>query len=290
MAASGGAPRRIAKTLLTFGYMVALEIVAVLKGLWPRPSVGPDLADAAAHLRRDGFVALPGYWPADRVDQVRRALMETMPPAGGDFDLLNRVSYFRRPRPDQAADGGVFRLFGAHRVHAEVDGFRRDPLLKGIIETAFRTGVCCNTTLAQLNLPEGSETRGFHIDMYAPREFKAFLFLTDVEDERLGPYAIVPGSHRWHGRRLANYLVRGLLNREPVTDVGPLGAAEGTVRRFTVPKGTLVISSQQAIHRGWPLLEGHRLVLANYYVEKITGGPDFKDDDRLGYRYATQPA
>jgi hypothetical protein len=123
--------------------------------------------------------------------------------------------------------------------------------------------------------------------MYAPREFKAFLFLTDVTEDRQGPYALLRGSHRWRWRRLGNFLRRGLRDRHPVTSIEDLSAGElAALEKVHVRRGSVVLSIQQAIHRGWPLAAGKRLAVVNYYYEKLRPRePDFEEGRHLGYRY-----
>lgn len=279
-----------AKTLATFAYILALDSYTGARGLALRARRGaspPEVEDLAGRLRRDGFVIIEDYLRPEEVGQVAAAVGEYLGEDYGDYDHVNKVSYFRRPLPDQVDDGGVFRLFGAHALHPLARRFREDPRLIEIIERAFHTRLRCAATLVQENLPVGTETRDFHLDMYAPREFKAFLFLTDVTEDQHGPYAVLRGSHRWRWRRLANYLARGLRELHPVTSVEDLTPAElGTLVKFRVRRGSVVLSIQQAIHRGWPLRVGKRQAVVNYYYEKLRSRePDFDEGRRLGYRH-----
>lgn len=283
--------KAMAKTLATFGYIVFLEIFSQARGLFlrmgNRERSRPELEEWAKRMRADGFVILEDYFGPEEVAQIVSVAEGHMQEEMGDYDHANRISYFRVPLPDQSDDGGVFRLFGAHALHPAILRFRQDAKLIAIIEKAFHTRLRCAATLIQENLPIGAETRGFHLDMYAPREFKAFLFLTDVTEDHHGPYAVLRGSHRWRWRRLANYLARGLRGQHPVTSVENLTPAElGTLEKFRVRRGSVVLSIQQAIHRGWPLEVGKRQVVVNYYYEKLRSRePDFEEGRRLGYRY-----
>ena len=282
--------KRILKILLTAGYMLALGFYAVLKGFVHRP---PLLSDEhrrlARHLREKGYVLLENFYDDVEVEGLRQSLGKYMAEDIGDYDHINRVSYFRRPPDGSPWDGGVYRLWRADAIHPLIERFRRDSKIKGILEAAFRNRMICFTSIVQKNLPSGSTTRGFHIDIYAPREFKAFLFLSDVADESAGPYGLLCGSHRWRIKRYLNYLWRGLTNRNPVTDVSVSSKEMRRLEMFKVRKGSVVISCQQAIHRGLPLLSGDRWAVVNYYIEAMRPGVvDFPDDNRLGYRYSTQ--
>jgi len=288
--------KRTLKVLATFGYILVLALYSAVRGvcyrMTRRTRLPADLDQAVRRLREDGFAILEDYCPPAQVERIARVVEAHMREEMGDYDHTNKVSYYRCPLSEQVWDGGVYRLFGVHALDPAILQFRRDPVLKGIIEQAFHTVVTCQVTMAQENLPQGAETRGFHLDMYAPLEFKAFLFLTDVTEDRHGPYTILKGSHRWHRRRLLNYLVRGLGGRDPVSTVDNLSAEELAAQvKFKVSKGSVVLSIQQAIHRGWPHTEGKRLAVVNYYYEKIRpGSPDFEEHNRLGYRYPATPA
>lgn len=288
--------KRTLKVLATFGYILALAFYSAARGLFYRVKRRAGLPvhfdEAVRRLRQDGFAILEEYYSPAQVEHIAQVVEAQMREEMGDYDHINRISYYRGPLSDQPWDGGVYRLFGVHTLDPALLQFRRDPVLKGIIEAAFHTSVSCQITMVQENLPQGAETRGFHLDMYAPLEFKAFLFLTDVTEDSHGPYTILRGSHRWHVKRLLNYLVRGLRGKDPVSTVDNLSAEELAAQvKFKVRKGSVVLSIQQAIHRGWPHTERKRLAVVNYYYEKIRPGvPDFEEHNRLGYRYSTGPA
>jgi hypothetical protein len=282
--------KRIIRTFAVAANIVLIESYMLLRKCLFRLAkreVDEDDRVAARRLRDDGYVVLENFITESEVADICEAVDECMAGAQGDYDHINKISYYRRPLEDQRWDGGVFRLFGAHEIHELIRSFRRDKRLKGIIEEAFSTKVSCGVTMVQENLPEGIETRGFHIDMYAPLECKAFLFLTDVNRDEHGPYAIVKGSHRRFWWRLANYLSRGLRDADPVTTVDNVGENDlQNLVKFMVKKGSVVLSCQQAVHRGWIHNEGRRIALVNYYTAKMSEGtPEFDDDNRLGYRY-----
>ena len=111
--------------------------------------------------------------------------------------------------------------------------------------------------------------------------------MADVDCDAHGPYAIVEGSHRRVWWRLGNYLSRGLRDAEPVTTVERVSETDlEQVAKFMVKKGSVVLSCQQAVHRGLPHSEGRRVAVVNYYPARTAAGtPEFDDGTRLGYRY-----
>ncbi len=270
-------------------YILLIEIWTIAtRALYKKKQVlsSEDLA-AAKKLRDDGYVVIPGYYDSSKVESLSEVIDKYMKDGQGDFDHINRVSYYRCPRALARWDGGVFRLFGAEAIHHLINSYRNDKRLKSIVEEAFSVPMSCDITMVQENLPIGAETRGFHIDMYAPLECKAFLFLTDVKKNEDGPYSLVRSSHRKFWWRLGNFISRSLRGTEPVTSVDNLSAVfEKDVVKLLLDKGTVVISCQQAIHRGWKHTTGRRIAIVNYYYAHLYGQNFNKNiEKRLGYNY-----
>lgn len=281
----------VTKALLSIIYICALDLFSLLRGCLLRmgsefPAVNVT-EEQVRHLREKGYLLLEDYYSLEQVDQIMEMAQVHMQEGYGDFDHINGHSYYRCPEESQDSDGGVFRLFSADLLQEEAHAFREDPSIIALLERAFSTRISCNASVLQKNLPVGSETRGFHVDMYAPKQFKAFLFLTDVLAEEQGPYAIIEGSHRWRWRHCVNFLRRGIAGDRDVTSFAELGPADlQNLRLFKVRKGTVVIATQQAIHRGWPLVDGLRFALVNYYIERLPEHtPGYRINNRLGYRY-----
>jgi hypothetical protein len=285
--------KSIIKTLLTVLYIGGLSLYSAVRGLYLRvfslSEPGGVYRGKITELRNNGCVVFESYYSSEEVEEMKVIAENHMQDEYGDYDHVNQMSYFRRPLDGQESDGGVFRMFGFNEIDLRPASFFTDPVLKEIIEKAFHTKIVSHAALLQKNQPVGSETRGFHVDMYAPKQFKAFLFLTDVVDERHGPLAIIKQSHKWHLRRYANFIRRGLRNLTDVSSFDDLNDRElSAAQLFTVKKGTVVIASQQAVHRGWPLQVGPRYVMVNYFVEKLSQStPGYRINRRIGYRYST---
>ena len=278
------------KTLLSVAYIGVLDFYSLVRGAFYRPSerVRADAVELVRQLRERGFIVLEDYYSAEQVDGILAMARTYMQDEFGDFDHINREAYYRCPEAGQSVDGGVFRLFAPGALEEATCFFADDAYLVDLIENAYRTRIVRNGCVVQRNLPVGSETRSFHVDMYAPKQFKAFLFLTDVLDESQGPYAVIEGSHRWRWRQCWNFLTRGLAAKHDLTSFSQLRSADlQRAHLFKVRRGTVVLATQQAIHRGWPLTVGERFALVNYYVEQMPSGlPGYRVNRRLGYRYA----
>jgi hypothetical protein len=101
----------------------------------------------------------------------------------------------------------------------------------------------------QLDEIDTTSKRGFHVDVLYPPMVKAFLSLNDVEDLGDGPYTIVPGSHRWWFRKFLNDIINACTvgSRRDMSYFVP----DDTLRTVLAPAGTLILSTQDAIHKGW---------------------------------------
>ena len=107
-------------------------------------------------------------------------------------------------------------------------------------------------------------TRGLHFDSLEFR-IKVFAYLSDVETLDSGPYVYVPGSHR---RRLHHRPTRWV-NRARRDGTHPTDATLAHTDSG-VPilgsAGTVIISDQRGIHRGWPQSPtGSRVIMVQAY-------------------------
>jgi hypothetical protein len=105
------------------------------------------------------------------------------------------------------------------------------------------------------------QTRGFHVDSYS-EQIKAFIYMTDVKDLGDGPYTFVKKSHKESPYRRANRkLGEGM---DPGTEAPVLDPS--AITPVLAARGSMIISDQSGVHRGWPQLEsGKRLVAVMNY-------------------------
>lgn len=101
----------------------------------------------------------------------------------------------------------------------------------------------------QLDEVDTTSKRGFHVDVLYPPLLKAFIYLNDVDEAGDGPYTIVPGSHRWWFRKFCNDVINACTTgaRRDMSHFVPKSAA----RKVLAPAGTMILSTQDAIHKGW---------------------------------------
>ena len=102
----------------------------------------------------------------------------------------------------------------------------------------------------------------YHWDLDRIRFVKFFVYLTDVGSDN-GPHMVVRGSHR--DRPRAFYRDRRYTDEEvaaafPDDEVELTGAA-----------GTVMAVDTRALHKGKPLVSGHRLILQLEYTNSLFG-------------------
>ena len=118
-----------------------------------------------------------------------------------------------------------------------------------------------------------SSADSIHFDDWKQR-FKAFLYLTDVNHEN-APFRYFPGSHTGKGWKLQRFFaeynywrygksgnygcfssdqIRTLLNKNIINE-----------KIVTASAGTLILVDTRGLHAGTPLINGRRVMLANYF-------------------------
>jgi len=125
-----------------------------------------------------------------------------------------------------AYDQGMLDIFNAQKLLDLKDILSNSDLLSIIssINKKIKNVNCyCNHSV--------TTTRDYHRDSKGGKQFKAFIYLTDVLDESYGPYSYIKGTHL------------------ETTN-------EGETIHCIANKGSLIISNQSGIHRGIPQAEG----------------------------------
>lgn len=232
---------------------------------------------AAASLGRNGFVVIPEFVSraaaAEAVAAIDRRLAEYMTylrkEESAEFDsvIINcRAERFRSvpemasvSKPifnirngwsDTAPDAGFIDLFHPEKLIPDledaVERLSRD-LPAAIV--ARLTGNSYAPLSRNLYLNMGiTQTRGFHIDSHIPY-IKAFLYLTDVLAYEQGPYCYIRGSHSEKLIKDLNGRYNALYGRK-LTDMPLVDTADAVA--FIAQAGTLILSIQSGIHRGYP--------------------------------------
>jgi hypothetical protein len=160
---------------------------------------------------------------------------------GAERELAELREKYRREPEGLALEGGRVK-------EPMVQAFARNRILKDVIDaycglrTSRQQAGCILHPSIRQDTRRGNAK--WHVDIEDLHVVKAFLFLSDV-DEEAGPTEYLPGTHPCgeHGLALAAQLRRGI----PLTEDAPLGIAP---ERLVGRAGTVALFDARALHRG----------------------------------------
>lgn len=209
-------------------------------------------------LRKDGFFVLRAWLPRPTclraADELRRVVAT-------NSDLLEV--------DPQKSD---HRFWAYERLAEFGRTFHHAQDLLGWAEAYLGTPTDNLLTLAGCllaqpgNLGSGG---GWHRDSIFERQFKAMIYLCDVQDDN-GPFQFFPGSHR------LGYVLE-TLDYTPAHQ--PTTFTDEDIQRWirdrrlapatiTGSPGDCILADTRGLHRGMPIRQGSRLALTNYYVAR----------------------
>lgn len=227
-----------------------------------------DQAQAGSILARNGIVIIKNHVPRAELAELDRAVEDiyaraTKFDASGDAygeqtgcvyqkgaaKLTTYKALAGEERPviqiRQGADKGMIDVFNVDRLSPTFQQVRRGLEADSVLRI-LGGGLKARNLNVYIN--KGiQQTRGFHVDSYSP-QFKAFLYLTDVLQLDDGPYVYVKGQHR---HSVFSKVNRKLSQSLPAKTEAPIFPLED-ILPVLAPKGSLVISDQGGIHRGFP--------------------------------------
>ncbi len=208
-------------------------------------------------VEREGFAVAEGFVPAPECDRLRAEVDRLLEEYAADVQ--------------RTSNGGDERLFGADRVSAAIGEFASHEVLSGCFAAYCRPRKPQCMTMANRiratpeNLGSGN---GWHRDSVGARQFKAILYLSDVDREH-GPFQYLRGSHRPTSRvRTALELgTRFDSNRFDTGEFDDYFAGHPDLVTVTASAGTLLLADTTGLHRGAPLTSGTRHALTNYFTD-----------------------
>ncbi len=218
----------------------------------------------AKTLRKESIITIPNFMTEAECEAIKKKVEALIKPYDKTTTLPSgTVVRIRGENKEGASDGGMLDVFYLDKTLPEVANID-DSMLQEIVETTTKQKVVHYRRNAYIN-KEILNTRGYHIDNTQPIIFKAFIYLTDVTDTSFGPYSLIKGSHRFSPYIYLNF-VRNLFSKRVSTDM-PLNNQSKAYHAIG-KKGTLILSNQNAIHRGLPQAPGKtRMALVfNYMV------------------------
>lgn len=215
-----------------------------------------DLNSLFAIVRKEGVVAVPGYWPSDRCAEAR-------------IEIDRMINDF--PASVQSHSGGADqRMFGVESASTLLAQFHTDPFLRKFGEVICGLELYNFATLgARITATPGNRGSGdgWHRDAHG-FQFKSILYLSDTTREN-GPFEYLAESHK--GWRAGLDAILGDFPDYPSTrftneQIEILSPSTGGRRKsFPAEAGTLLLVNTSGIHRGQPLVSGRRYALTNYF-------------------------
>lgn len=220
------------------------------------------ISDRQGYLRQPrndftqhGYEVIPNFFDQQECDRlievansylVNRSYLIT-----GDCYLLCRKDI-------HDVDLDVQQIMNAQEIDEKLAQLFRSHIIEDIFEERIGEKVVLRNISIKIDNPDTTSKRGYHTDSVTKTVYKAFIYLTDVNEYGDGPYTVIPGTHFDVSKRLINYfygwIIQLLHNRKSTRnykeDIQLLYSDKQAVSLFG-KAGTMVISNQQVVHKGW---------------------------------------
>jgi hypothetical protein len=199
-----------------------------------------------------GYAVIENYWNAERCRLARNAI----------DDGLNAQT----TKIWQDAVKADKRLMGANHLNEALD-LVSDPRINSLIERLYNCQTLSKFTMAaRLNAVAGNlgSGQGWHRDSTFVYQFKAILYLSDVEQQN-GPFQYIPASGNALSMLLHEARWGFSVDKYRFSEEDIEGACLRKPTEFCAPQGTLLLVNTRGIHRGKPIEAGQRYALTNYY-------------------------
>ena len=212
-----------------------------------------DIGSAVKDIDRHGFHIVPGFWNKEKCQQVIQEIE--------NYLVLPDKKIWHDPLfSDQ-------RIFGVDKISKYSKEFYEDLHINKTFDVLVpkfkRVGLVMGAKLQAIEGNLGSG-QGWHKDSAREDQFKAILYLSDV-NEKNGPFQYVDKSNRALHKMKMRFLCgsgkfQDRFDSEKEKEF--LGKEKTTV--VTGFAGTLILSNTSGIHRGIPIIEGSRYALTIY--------------------------
>lgn len=158
-------------------------------------------------------------------------------------------------------DLDVQQIMNAQEIDDKLAELFDSHILEEVLEQRTGEQIVLQSISIKIDNPDTQTKRSYHTDGLTPTVYKVFIYLSDVNEYGDGPYTLIPGSHRHIWRRLINYVYGWGVN------IYTIFAKTKTTRNFKEDfflfysdrqahsifgkAGTMIISNQQLVHKGW---------------------------------------
>src|ERR1700756_1878046 len=214
-------------------------------------------------LVETGYTKIDNFLAEEECTKLYKQLIDLSNkyPQTTKLDNGTFISY----RSDNTANGPDKGMIDMYDVDRTIDIKLDYKKIEDIVRGTYSCDIFFTSIHAYVN--RGVEgTRMFHVDNCQPVIYKAFIYLTDVTNIEYGPYAFIKGTQRFSPQVYFN-LVRNLFLKKYRSFDMPKYNKRNEIIALG-KKGSLIISNQNGIHRGYPQQKGKERValVLNYMV------------------------
>ena len=195
----------------------------------------------------NSHVVIPDFLDRDECARLVRLADEHL--SGPSHIVAGDCYTWVKEEATHGRNASVRELLNANDIDARLAALLNEDRIQELFSTYLGERVEILGFGIQLDEVDTTSKRGFHVDVLYPPMLKAFIYLNDVEDLGDGPYTIVPGSHRWWLRKFLNDFINACTTGAR-RDMSRF-VSEDRVRALLAPAGTMILSTQDAIHKGW---------------------------------------
>ena len=204
--------------------------------------------DILATLRRDGFAVLPDLLPAAECDDIEGTAKEAVCTLSGSTEQARFDPGAPRSRRYDVPEEDLLAC-------PAVQGLLADVSVLKLAQEYLGASPVQDLVAAWWSAPGGGSASAaaqmYHFDLDRPRFLKLFVYLTDVDSET-GPHAYVRGTHR--------DLPAAFREDRRYDDDEVARSFGADIARIPGPRGTVFIADTRGLHKGEPVISGHRLV------------------------------
>ncbi len=220
-------------------------------------------------FKKDGVKTLESFLDKEICDDLKNLADKIFE----DSSLLSSDSWIneREKESQGKIDTKVKAIFSFEKNSKELEQFINSNVLLDTFEKELGYELVLRNCCLQYDEPDTFTKRSFHTDNNPPPSFKAFIYLTDVDDVINGPFTVIKGTHTKARYLRIKNVIYNLKNNLPTSNMDKF-VPNIDETAFCGKKGDLIMSTQTLFHRGNPKhAEKTRYVLIFYFSLKKYG-------------------
>lgn len=228
-------------------------------------------------IKEDGFFVLDNYLSKEDLNSLEDLTREYKCSGRGSDDkelLVTRESLFenasiKSTRLDYSESDLVKSKI--------VQKIATDPLFTGVAEQYLASKpkidiVALWWTIANKKINLVEDAQMYHFDMDRIKWLKIFVYLSDVNSGN-GPHKFIRASHL--SGKIPSVLLKKGYSRLEDQELFEVFDAKDEIT-FCGQRGTIIFEDTRGLHKGQPILDGHRLVFQLEYTNSLFGAPTNK--------------